>query len=91
MRRKVLPDEDRVRRVSAEFIGDEATELELLEVSIGLGEAGKTKGERDARLVRLALMALKREIEACRTATGKRYPRHAELEDWLAGQQTKEP
>ena len=53
----------RMKRIHAEFRGDEAIEIELLEVSLRMAEVARTKVETDTRLVRLALKALARTIE----------------------------
>ncbi len=48
----------RVKRLHAEFRGDEAVEIDMLEVMLRMGEISRTRIESDTRLVRLALKAL---------------------------------
>lgn len=57
----------RLRRITAEFRGDEAVELEILEVSLRMGEVARTRIEADTRLLHLAFKALDNVIaEYCR-------------------------
>ena len=64
----------RVRRIAAEFRGDEAVELDILEVSLRMGEMARTRIEADTMLVRLALKALDNAIADYCRKTGSRYP-----------------
>lgn len=76
----------RVKRIHAEFRGDEAVEIELLEVSLRLGEVARTRFEADTQLVRLALKALERAIEDYCERTGSRYPSYRALAAALDGE-----
>lgn len=53
----------RVQRIHAEFRGDDAVELDILEVTLRLGEVARTRIEADTVLTRLAYKALYRAIE----------------------------
>lgn len=64
----------RLRRIAAEFRGDEAVELDILEVSLRMGEVARTRIEADTMLVRLALKALDNAITDYCRKTGSRYP-----------------
>jgi hypothetical protein len=64
----------RVKRIHAEFRGEEAVEVEILEVMLRMGEVARTRIECDTRLVRLALKALERTIAEYCSRTGQRYP-----------------
>lgn len=64
----------RVRRIAVEFRGDEAVELDILEVSLRMGEMARTRLEADTMLVRLALKALDNAIADYCRKTGARYP-----------------
>lgn len=75
----------RLRRVTAEFRGDEAVALDILEVALRMGEVARTRIEADTMVMRLALQALDRMIaEYCRE-TGARYPSYQTLSRHLAG------
>jgi hypothetical protein len=75
----------RLRRVTAEFRGDEAVALDILEVALRMGEVARTRIEADTMVMRLALQALDRMIaEYCRE-TGARYPSYRTLSRHLAG------
>lgn len=63
-----------VRRVSAEYFGDDAVDLEIMEVTLGLNRNVRNKGDRDAKLLKIAFLALRRAIEQYRRETGERYP-----------------
>lgn len=52
----------RVRRIHAEFRGDEAVGLEILEVMLRMGEVSRTRIDTDTRMVRLAFRALERVV-----------------------------
>lgn len=69
----------RVRRVHAEFRGDEAVELEILEVMLRMGEVSRTRIDTDTRMVRLAFRALERVIREFSARTGLRYPTYLML------------
>jgi len=73
----------RVRRVHAEFRGDEAVELEILEVMLRMGEVSRTRLDTDTRMVRLAFRALERVIGEFSARTGLRYPTYLMLSKHL--------
>lgn len=72
-----------VRRVSAEIFGDQALDLEIMEVSLGLNRATRNKGDRDARLLTLALAALRKAVSQYSTENRVRYPELGEFSEWL--------
>lgn len=75
----------RLRRITAEFRGDEAVALDILEVALRMGEVARTRAEADTMIMRLTLQALDRMIaEYCRE-TGVRYPSYKTLSRHLAG------
>jgi hypothetical protein len=67
----------RVKRVTAEFRGDEAVEIDILEVMLRMGEVSRTRIDCDTKLVRLALKALDRAIADYCGRTGQRYPTYS--------------
>lgn len=69
----------RIKRVNAEFRGDEAVEIEILEVMLRMGEVSRTRIECDTKLVRLALKALDRAVADYCGRTGQRYPTYSVL------------
>ncbi len=73
----------RVKRIHAEFRGDEAVELDILEVTLRLGEVARTRIEADTVLTRLAYKALYRAIEEYCRKTGQRYPTYRTLLGYL--------
>lgn len=78
----------RVKRIHAEFRGDEAVELEILEVMLRMGEVARTRIESDTRLVRLAFKALERMIADYSGRTGQRYPTYLILSKHLDERET---
>ncbi len=76
----------RIKRVAAEFRGDEAIEIELLEVRLRLGDIARTRLEADTQLIRLAFKALTRSIDDYCAKTGSRYPPYRALRSFLAGE-----
>lgn len=72
-----------VRRVSAEIFGDQAVDLEIMEVSLGLNRATRSKGDRDAKLMTLALAALRKAVSQYSTENRVRYPELSEFSEWL--------
>jgi hypothetical protein len=73
----------RMKRLHAEFRGDEAVEIDMLEVVLRMGEISRTRIESDTRLVRLALKALNHAItEYCRKS-GQRYPNYMSVMKYL--------
>ena len=69
----------RVKRIHAEFRGDEAVEIDILEVTLRMGEVARTRIDCDTRLVRLGLKALDRVIADYCERTGQRYPNYLAL------------
>lgn len=72
-----------VRRVSAEYFGDDAVDLEIMEVTLGLNRNSRNKGDRDTKLMKIAFSALRRAIEQYRMETGERYPDFDTFASWL--------
>ena len=72
-----------IRRVSAEFSGDDAVDLEIIEVSLGLSRITRSKSERDAKLMQVALAALGKVIEQYRLESGERYPEFGDFAVWI--------
>lgn len=81
----------RVKRIHAEFRGDEAVELEILEVMLRMGEVSRTRIDSDTRLVRLAFKALERMIADYSGRTGQRYPTYLILSKHLDERETPAP
>jgi len=73
----------RVKRVTAEFRGDEAVGIDILEVMLRMGEVSRSRVECDTRLVRLALQALDRAIVEYCAKTGQRYPGYQDIMKFL--------
>lgn len=73
----------RLRRMAAELRGDEAVAIDILEVSLRMGEVARTRIETDTMLVRLALKALDNVIAQCCLETGARYPSYKALLRYL--------
>lgn len=73
----------RIKRIHAEFRGDEAVEIDILEVMLRMGEVSRTRIEGDTRLVRLALKALDRVMTDYTGKTGQRYPSYLVLMKYL--------
>ncbi|HEX9765036.1 MAG TPA: hypothetical protein VGA39_07105 [Candidatus Acidoferrales bacterium] len=69
----------RLKRIHAEFRGDEAVELEILEVMLRMGEVSRTRVDTDTRMVRLAFKAHERMIVDYAGRTGQRYPTYLTL------------
>jgi hypothetical protein len=81
----------RMKRINAEFRGDEAVEIDILEVMLRMGEVARTRIECDTKLVRLALKALDRAVAECGGRTGQRYPTYAVLAKFLDERAAAEP
>ena len=77
------PNKPAIRRICADFVEDEATDIEMMEVALGIHRI-RGKADRDAKLIHVAFMALKRATSEYRTKTGKRYPSADELVQWLS-------
>ena len=73
----------RLKRVNAEFRGDEAVEIDILEVMLRMDEVSRARIDSDTKLVRLALKALDRAIADYCSHTGQRYPSYAVLAKYL--------
>lgn len=76
----------RIKRIHVEFRGDEAVEIELVEVTLRMGDLARTRIEADTLLVRLALKALTRTIDEYCNKTGQRYPAYQALLGYLSGE-----
>jgi len=77
----------RLKRMHAEFRGDEAVELDILEVMLRMDEVSRTRIECDTKLMRLALKALDRAIADYCARTGQRYPAYHALLKFLDEQE----
>ena len=75
----------RVKRIHAEFRGDEAVDLDVLEVSLRLGDVARTRIEADTLLTRLAYKALYRCFEEYSRKSGQRYPTYRMLLAYIDG------
>ena len=73
----------RLKRIHAEFRGDEAVEIDILEVMLRMGEVSRTRMECDTKLVRLGVKALERGIADYCAKTGQRYPVYPALVKFL--------
>jgi len=73
----------RLKRLHAEFRGDEAVEIDMLEVILRMGEISRTRIESDTRLVRLALKALHNAMTDYCRKSGQRYPSYIVLMKYL--------
>ncbi len=78
----------RVKRITAEFRGDEAVEIDILEVMLRMGEVSRSRLECDTRLARLALKALDRAIADYCVRTGQRYPTYGVLAKFIDERET---
>ena len=73
----------RVKRLHAEFRGDEAVEIDMLEVVLRMGDISRTRIESDTRLVRLALKALHNAMTDYCRKSGQRYPGYMTMMKYL--------
>lgn len=64
------------KRISAELIGDDALQTEILVTSLQLVGS---KLAKDAVLVSLAIKALSKVVTDCSEQTGKRFPNEADV------------
>jgi hypothetical protein len=78
-----LPQKPPVRRICADFHGEASVEVDMLEVQIGIHRAARNKSERDAALMEIALLSLKKHVEAFSAMTGEKYPDYRLLAEWL--------
>jgi len=81
----------RVKRMTAEFRGDEAVEIDILEVMLRMGEVSRSRIECDTKLARLALKALDRAIADYCIRTGQRYPTYSVLAKFIDERETAAP
>lgn len=79
-----------IRRICADFVEDEATDIEMMEVTMGIHRI-RGKADRDAKLIHVAFMALKRVTSEYQSITGKRYPTADELVQWMSQPAWPEP
>lgn len=73
----------RVKRLTAEFRGDDAVEFEILEVTLRMAEVARTKPDADTLMVRIAFKALNRVIAEYCSKTGIRYPTYKAVSQYL--------
>ena len=78
-----LQDKPKIRRVCADFSDNEAVELDMLEVQIGINRAARNKSERDAALMEPAFLSLRKHVEAYSGLVGDKYPNYQSLARWL--------
>ncbi|WP_312283466.1 hypothetical protein [Candidatus Igneacidithiobacillus taiwanensis] len=79
----MIPVKPPIRRVCADFHGADAVELDILEARLGISRAARNKSERDAVLMELAVLSLKKQVEAYSQQTGDPYPSYDSLASWL--------
>lgn len=73
----------RVKRLSAELVDDDVTDVEILETILRSSEMGSTKIERDTALIKLSIKALSRVVRDCSKKTGKRFPDASDVAEYL--------
>lgn len=71
------------RRIVADLHNEDAIELDVLEAKLGINRAVRSKGERDAAIVDIALLSLKKHVEAYSGLTGNKYPSYTDIAAWL--------
>lgn len=74
------------RRVSADFVGDEALDLDVLEVRLRISQHAKSKSDKDSLLVKTAIAALQERVDAFCLETGTKYPDCENFIHWLHSQ-----
>ena len=84
---KSLPSSPAYRRICADFREDQATEVDLLEVQIGIHRAARSKSEKDRILMETALFALRTVVDAYCALKGDKYPDYQDVLDFLASGQ----
>ena len=84
-------NQGRIKRIHAEFRGDEAVELEILEVMLRMGEVSRTRIDTDTKMARLAFKALERMIADFSGKTGQRYPTYVILSKLLDEREAPAP
>lgn len=67
------------RRINAEFIGDAALEVDLLERALRIDDEFKTKSARDNAIASIAVTALSAAVKDCSAKTGKRFPSYQDV------------
>lgn len=73
----------RVKRLSAELVDDDVTDVEILETILRSSEMGSTKIERDTALIKLSIKALSRVVRDYSKKTGKRFPDALDVAEYL--------
>ena len=76
------------RRVCADFIGDDATDLDILEVSLGIHRSARSKSDRDTLLLKASIVALTEAVHRYIKKTGVRYPDYEEFIAWMKNGET---
>ncbi len=75
--------ESAVKRISGEFHGDDAVEMEIIEVSLGVSRIARSKSDRDDLVLRAARFALTKTLALYRLETGERFPEYHDFLSWL--------
>jgi hypothetical protein len=83
-----IPSKPPVRRICADFHKEAAVEVDMLEVQIGINRAARNKTERDAVLMELALLSLRKHVAAFSAMTGDKYPDYQSIARWLESGET---
>lgn len=78
-----IPSKPPIRRICADFQGEAAVEIDMLEVQIGINRAARNKSERDAVLMEIALLSLRKHIDAFVVQSGDKYPDYRSIAHWL--------
>jgi hypothetical protein len=78
-----LPDSEPFRRVCADFHGEASIEIDMLEVRLGIHRAVRTKSDRDAILMNVAISSLMKHVEQYEQETGEKYPDYRAIMKWL--------
>lgn len=76
------------RRICADFVGDEATDLDILEVSLGIHRSARSKSDRDTMLLKASIIALTEALQRYIQKTGIRYPDYEVFVQWLKDGET---
>lgn len=75
------------RRVSADVIGDDAVELGILELSLGIQQIAKSKSDKDSLLMKAAFASLSSTLEQYQVEHDVKYPDFADFMKWLTGKE----
>lgn len=78
-----IPSKPPIRRICADFQGEAAVEIDMLEVQIGINRAARNRSERDAFMVELALLSLRKHMDAYIVLSGEKYPDYRNIANWL--------